>query len=91
MRVRVQVLLEPDERERFRREASRRGLTLSAWMRTMVRERLAAEEHGRPLRDRAELRAFFRACDERETGEEPDWGVHRRVLEASGGSVASGT
>jgi len=30
-----------------------------------------------------ELRAFFEACDERETGREPDWAEHREVIEES--------
>jgi len=29
------------------------------------------------------LEAFFTACDERESGEEPDWEAHREVIERS--------
>jgi hypothetical protein len=35
-----------------------------------------------------ELRAFFKACDLRETGREPDWQEHRQVIEASGTPLA---
>ena len=29
------------------------------------------------------LEAFFTACDERESGEEPDWEAHREMIERS--------
>jgi len=38
--TRVQVLLEKQEREQFRREAEREGLSLSAWLRRAGQDRL---------------------------------------------------
>jgi hypothetical protein len=83
MAVRVQVILDEEEKELFQREARREGLSLSAWLRRAGEERL----HGRPPSTRMDtaedLRVFFSACDRREEGREPDWHEHLAVIEAS--------
>ncbi len=87
---RVQVLLEEQEREQFRREAERQGLSLSAWLRRAGQERLEARRRRRITSPR-ELRAFFRAADAREKGREPDWDEHEAVIARSKASGQSGT
>jgi hypothetical protein len=72
---RVHVLVDDGEREQFRRQAEREGLSLSAWLRRAGQERLEARQ-GRRLSSLRDLKAFFRAADARETGREPDWEEH---------------
>jgi len=87
---RVQVLVDAAEEERFRRQAEREGLSLSAWLRRAGQERLEAKGERRitSLRD---LKAFFRAVDARERGREPDWEQHEGVISRSRASGQSGT
>ncbi|UCC71507.1 MAG: antitoxin [Gemmatimonadota bacterium] len=91
MSVRIHIVLDEAEKERFRRRAELEGKTLAAWIREAAREKLAAGEGGRKLETREELRAFFASCDRRETVREPDWEDHRRVIERSKGSASSET
>ena len=88
MAVRVQVVLDEVERERFRREAEASGLPLSAWLRQAAREKVAATQPRR-IASRGELKAFFSAVDRREKGREPDWDEHARVISRSKGSGAA--
>jgi hypothetical protein len=81
--TRIHILLDESEKERYRRRAERAGMSLGAWLRQAAREKLAAEESATRLGTVAELRAFFAACDERESEKEPDWEEHRRVIESS--------
>lgn len=80
--TRIHIVVDEAEKERFRRRAERRGLSLSAWLREAARERLERETPAE-LDTVEDLDAFFRACDERETGIEPDWAEHRHTLERS--------
>ena len=57
-------------------------MSLSAWLREAAAEKVGRSE-GHSLSSAGELKEFFRACDEREKGEEPDWEAHLQVLEAS--------
>jgi hypothetical protein len=80
---RIHIPIDKAEHERFRRQAEREGKSLAAWLRDAARQRLAAAE-GRPRMDSLEeLKAFFAACAARETGREPDWDEHQRVIEQS--------
>lgn len=83
MSTRIHIVVDEAEKERFRHRAERRGLSLSAWLREAARERLEREEAPAALDTVEELDTFFRACDERETGTEPDWEEHLRTLERS--------
>ncbi len=83
MADRIHLVLDSAEKERFRAAAAREGKTLSAWLRDAAQERVAARERERGLRTREDLEAFFRHCDEREVGQEPDWEAHRLVIERS--------
>ncbi len=79
--ARIHILVDEAERERFRREAQREGKSLAAWLRDAGRDRLATAESRLQLRTLEELRAFFAACAARETGREPDWDEHHRVIQ----------
>jgi hypothetical protein len=82
MSVRVQIVLDEIEREAFRRAADRDGLSLSDWLRRAAREQI--QQRQPPALSSAEdLREFFKACDAREQGAEPDWQQHRAVIEES--------
>ena len=79
MTSRINLVVDPSEKERYRRHASRAGLTLSEWLREAAREKAEAAESRRGLDTVEELREFFEECDARERGHEPDWEEHRRV------------
>ena len=80
---RIQVLLDPLERERFKRLAQARGLSLSAWLREAALKQSMLESRQSKMRSVDALRAFFAECDARETGVEPDWAEHLAVIDAS--------
>lgn len=88
MSSRIHIVVDEEDKERFRRQAEREGLSLSAWLREAARARLS-ERQSAGLDTVEELRAFFRACDDREASPEPDWEEHRRVIERSVGSGAA--
>ncbi len=90
MAVRVQVVVDRLERERFRCRAAEEGLSLSAWLREAGREKATARESKRRMTPAA-LRAFFRKCDARERPREPDWEQHRAVIARSVAKGQSGT
>jgi hypothetical protein len=81
--IRVQVLLEEEEKELFAQEAQRAGMSLSAWIREAGKERLKSRPARLKLETPDDLRAFFASCDSRNEGREPDWEEHLRVLERS--------
>jgi hypothetical protein len=80
---RIQVLLDPRERELFRRLARQRGLSLSAWLRDAALRQSVLENEVPRLRTVDALRAFFAECDAREHGREPDWEEHLAVIDTS--------
>ena len=80
---RIQVLLDPEEKERFRRLAQEKGVSLSAWLREAALKRSAEETRSSRLRTTDALRAFFAQCDLREAGREPDWEEHLEVMDTS--------
>lgn len=80
MATRIQVVVDEAEREAFRRQAEREGLSLSAWLRQLGRERVASD---RPkIRTVDDLRAFFDAIPDEE-GPEEDWEVVKARIAAS--------
>jgi len=83
MAERIHMLVDHEEKERFRRSAAREGKSLSEWLRDAAKERAAASESRVALDSREELTAFFAACDRRERGREPDWESHRKVIDRS--------
>jgi hypothetical protein len=91
MTVRVQVLLSPEERERFRAIAEAEGLSLSAWLRQAGLTRLAGDGDRRRFGSVKELNRFFADCDAEEKGREPDWEEVKAMIEAGTRSGGSGT
>lgn len=89
--VRVQVLIEEREREAFRQVAEQEGKSLSGWMRESALDRLEATKTAGRITSSADLRRFFKACDLREKGREPDWEEHLKVMEESRKTGRSGT
>lgn len=83
MAERVQVLLAPEEKAKLLQQARRDRLSLSGWIRRAALDRLGALADEPRIRTKAELRAFFKECDRRERGAEPDWDQHRAVIERS--------
>lgn len=84
MSVRVQVLLDPAEREAFRSRASAEGRSLSQWLREAGQARLRSAA-APALRTAADLDAFFAGCDADLAGREPDWEQHLAAIAASRG------
>jgi hypothetical protein len=83
MSERIHLLVDRDEKERFRRAAARHGVSLSEWLKAAAREKLAQAESANVLDTPDALAAFFAACDQVEAGTEPDWEVHEMVIEQS--------
>lgn len=83
MAERIHIVVDREEKERYRRVAARRGLTLSEWLRQAALEKAEQSEHETALDDADALRAFFEACEKREQGAEPDWDEHLRVIRGS--------
>jgi len=83
MSARIHIVVESEEKERFRARARQEGKTLSEWLRDVARQALVRGEGGAEIRTLDELRGFFCRCDEREQGTEPDWEAHRREIEDS--------
>lgn len=82
MMTRIHLVVDEEEKERFRCCAESEGKTLSEWLREAARDKL--QQGGpRQLDTLQELRAFFASCDDRERQGEPDWEEHRRVIEGS--------
>lgn len=82
MARRVQVIFDEMELSAIKERARRDGLSVSAWMRAAARLHLEDTERRR-FRTTAELSAFFRDCDGRERGKEPDWEEHVATMERS--------
>jgi len=83
MKARVQVLMDPSQREDFRRLARESGMSLSAWLLRAASEKAAVADKRDSLDGAKALRAFFASCRSREEGAEPEWQEHLRVIEAS--------
>jgi len=84
MSTRIHLVLAEAEKALFEQAARKEGQTLSAWLREAASEKLARTTPP-TLTTVADLEAFFERCNQREEGREPDWEVHRQVIEASRG------
>jgi hypothetical protein len=80
---RIHVLLDPEEKELFRRVAARAGKSLSEWLRDLGRAEAERQAGTWDLDTSERLDAFFAECDARETGAEPDWQDHLEVIKTS--------
>jgi hypothetical protein len=80
MSVRVQVILDEEEMTRFKSQAMKESKSLSAWLRDAGKKMIELNRQQQRLTDLDTLKGFFRKCDERENGTEPDWGDHKRLI-----------
>ena len=82
--ARVQLIIPDKDRDRFVHQARREGMTLSGWLRAAAEERIKQRERLKPFTSSEEVREFFLAYDERESGgREPDWEEHLQTLHES--------
>ena len=79
MSVRVQVILDEEEVTRFKSQAMKESKSLSAWLRDAGKNMIESRQQQR-LTDQDSLNRFFRKCNERENGVEPDWEDHKRLI-----------
>jgi len=89
--VRVQVLIKEREREEFRQVAEQEGKSLSGWLRESALDRLEAMKAAAKMTSASDLREFFKACDLREQGREPEWEEHLETMDESRKTGRSGT
>lgn len=82
MTARIHILLDEADKARYRQQADREGKSLGAWLREAAEVKLLASESS-VIRDVTDVERFFETCDARESGREPDWIEHRRVIERS--------
>lgn len=87
MSTRIQVVLDSHEKAAFKNAARQQSMSLSAWIKACAKRALDEQKKRRTPGSKEELRAFFKACDEREQGVEPDWQEHKKVIT---GSATSG-
>ena len=80
---RIHIVLPEPDKLRYAAQASREGKSLGAWLREAAEEKLREARPRVRLDTLEDLQAFFAACSARETGREPDWEEHLRVIERS--------
>jgi hypothetical protein len=80
MSVRVQVILDEEEMTRFKSQAMKESKSLSAWLRDAGKNMIEINRQQQYLTDPDSLNRFFRKCNERENGVEPDWEDHKRLI-----------
>jgi hypothetical protein len=80
MSVRIQVIINEEELARFKQQAKRNSKSLSAWMRDAANKALQQEEKQKELTSPSELEKFFQECKYSESGNEPDWNEHKRLI-----------
>lgn len=90
MAERVQVILEPHEKDLLLQQARRDKSSLSGWIRAAALRRAEELTRTRPF-DADSLNAFFAACDAREAGDEPGWDDHLQVIQRSRSQGSSET
>jgi len=92
MSTRIQVVVDETEREAFRRQAEREGVSLSTWLREAGHRRLEEDVRHRKITTVEDLREFFASLPDREDpGGEPDWEEHKRVIDDAMRSGDTGT
>ncbi len=80
MSVRVQVILEEKEAAQFKAQAQKESKSLSSWLRDAGKKVLHETRRRGPLKDPTSLKSFFKECDKREKGKEPDWEEHKQLI-----------
>jgi hypothetical protein len=82
MSVRIHLIVDEQERDAFRAQAARQGVSLGEWLRQAGRDRLERERPKR-LRTAEDLDAFFAEVNRDQGGREPDWEEHLAVINRS--------
>ena len=90
MSNRIQVVVANHEKEVFRAAAERAGMSLSSWLKHCATQVLDATDNKSP-KNAEELHSFFKECDAREGGVEPDWAEQKRIIEQSSTSGITNT
>ena len=80
MSVRVQVILDEEEVTRFKSQAMKESKSLSAWLRDAGKKMIELNQQQQRLTEPNSLKRFFRKCNQREIGQEPDWEDHKRLI-----------
>ena len=80
MSIRVQVILDEEEATRFKSQAMKESKSLSAWLRDAGRKMIELNGRQQRLTHPDDLEKFFRKCNQREKGAEPDWEDHKRLI-----------
>ena len=80
MSVRVQVILDEAELAKFKSQALKESKSLSAWLREAGKKILQENQKREPLREPVFLREFFKECNKREKGAEPDWDEQKSLI-----------
>ncbi len=80
MSVRVQVILEEKEAAQFKAQAQKESKSLSSWLREAGKKVLDETRKRESLKDPTSLKSFFKECDKREKGKEPDWEEHKQLI-----------
>ncbi len=80
MSVRVQVILNEKEAAQFKAQARKESKSLSSWLRDAGRRVLNENQRWDSLKDPTGLKAFFKECEKREKGVEPDWEAQKQLI-----------
>ena len=80
MSIRVQVILNEKEAARFKAQAQKESKSLSSWLRDAGKKVLNDTKRRDSLKDPTSLKAFFKQCEKREEGKEPDWEEHKQLI-----------
>ena len=80
MSVKVQVILKEEEAAQFKAQALKESKSLSSWLRDAGKTMLEMNRQKQRLTDPAVLRKFFRECNQREGGVEPNWEDHKGLI-----------
>ena len=80
MSRRVQIILDEKEATEFKAQAMKESKSLSAWLREAGKKMIDINRQQRSLSDPQSLKMFFKRCNDREKGVEPDWEEHKRLI-----------
>jgi hypothetical protein len=80
MSIRVQVILDEGEAAKFKAQAFKESKSLSAWLREAGKKKLQESQKWQTLTDPVLLKAFFKQCNEKEKGVEPDWKEQKNLI-----------
>lgn len=80
MSIRVQVILNEKEAAQFKARAQKESKSLSSWLRDAGRRVLNENKSRGALKDPTSLKIFFRECEKREKGKEPDWDEQKQLI-----------